>query len=36
MQSVELRVLEGALPKTSSIYAMQHGILVASPTNSTE
>ena len=36
MQSVEFRVLDGSLPKTCLICSMQHGIRVASPTNSTE
>ena len=36
MQSVEFKVLDVAIPKQSSICLMQAGILVASPTNSTE
>jgi|TARA_B110001450_G_scaffold249414_1_gene266784 hypothetical protein len=36
MQSVEFKVLEVAIPKHSSMCLMQAGILVASPTNSTE
>ena len=36
MQSVEFRVLEVGIPKDSSMCLMQAGILVASPTNSTE
>jgi len=34
IQSVEFKVLEGSLPKTSLICYMQIGILVASPTSS--
>jgi len=33
---VEFKVLDGSFPKTSAILAKQHGIRVASPTNSTK